>query len=47
MSWNHRPPMRLEYDSEEDFQEAMKLYEWAEDEYANAYVEERMEREHN
>lgn len=41
MSWKYRPPFREEYDSDEEYQEALYMYEWAEGEYADEYVEER------
>ena len=48
MSHKFRKPLPEEYDSEEDYQEALSMYEWAESAYVDDYVEMRqMEREFN
>lgn len=48
MSHKFREPLPEEYDSDEDYQEALSMYEWAESEYVDDYVEMRqMEREFN
>lgn len=40
MSYNHwNPPMRDEYPTEEDFEEAYAAWESAEDDYAEEYME--------
>ena len=48
MSHKFREPLPEEYDSDEDYQEALSIYEWADSEYVDDYVEMRqMEREFN
>ena len=48
MSHKFRKPLPEEYDSEEDYQAALSMYEWAERDYIADYVEMRqMEREFN
>ena len=48
MSNKFRKPLPEEYDSEEDYQEALSMYERAESDYIDDYVEMRqMEREFN
>ena len=48
MSNKFRKPLPEEYDSEEDYQEALQMYEWAESDYVDDYIEMRqMEREFN
>ena len=48
MSHKFRKPLQEEYDSEEAYQEALQMYEWAESDYIADYVEMRqMEREFN
>ena len=48
MSHKFRKPLPEEYDSDEDYQEALQMYECAESDYIDDYVEMRqMEREFN
>ena len=48
MSFRFRKPMPEEYTSDEEYQEALSMYEWAESDYIDDYVERRqMEREYN
>ena len=39
MSWRYSPPAIEDYDSIEEYEEAMSLYESAEDDYAESYHE--------
>lgn len=39
MSWRYSAPQRCDFDSEEEFQEAMIYYEDAADLYADEYYE--------
>ena len=39
MAWKHRYPLPEEYDTLEDYEEACKLYEWAESQYVDECVE--------
>lgn len=39
MSWNYRAPQRCDFDSEEEYEEALMCYEDAEDMYAEEYYE--------
>lgn len=39
MAFHYKYPQRDEYDSEEEYYEAVKLYEWAESEYEDSYME--------
>ena len=49
MSYHHfREPLREEYDTEEEYQDAVKMWEWAEEEFVDEYLERvREERENN
>ena len=39
MTWKHKYPSPDEYDTLEDYEEACNLYEWAESQYIDEYVE--------
>ena len=39
MAWKYRYPLPEEYDTYEDYEEACKLYEWAESQYVDECVE--------
>ena len=39
MAWKYRYPLPEEYDTLEDYEEACKLYEWAESQYVDECVE--------
>lgn len=39
MAWKYRYPLPEEYDTYEDYEEAYKLYEWAESQYVDKCVE--------
>ena len=39
MSWKYRAPQRCDFDSDEEYQEAMMYYEDAADLYADEYFE--------
>lgn len=41
MSWKYAAPQRCDFDSEEEYLEAMSYYEEAADMYAEEYVERR------
>ena len=39
MSWNFREPEREDFDTQEEYQEALDAYYASEDAYVDAYVE--------
>lgn len=43
MSWKNCGPSREEYDTEEEYQEALEAYESALDDYVEEYLERRRE----
>lgn len=43
MGFRFREPLRSQFDTEEEYQEALQTFEWAESEYIDAYEERRHE----
>ena len=41
MNWNYREPLREDYETEEEYQEALDIYERALDDYIDLYEEMR------
>ena len=41
MNWNYREPLREDYETEEEYQEALDIYERALDDYIYLYEEMR------
>lgn len=39
MAFNYKYPSRDEYNTDEEYEEAVRLYEWAEDQYIDEYEE--------
>lgn len=49
MNWNkrHKCPSELDYDTEEEYEEALAAYEDAENDYVEAYLERWKEENYN
>lgn len=41
MSWNYKEPSREDYDTDEEYESALRFYDDAENDYIDRYVEER------
>ena len=39
MSWKYREPIRADFETDEDYESAKSAYEYAEDMYAEEYLE--------
>lgn len=39
MSWKYKAPLRMDYDSDEEYEAALEIYDTAYDDYAESYIE--------